>query len=174
MPSVTGDRRSALGMTRFGCLVVVLLLSRPVAAAPPAQECRPEATGVREIRDVATGIVAADNRRDIDRVLAYYTADAVLMPPGEAPVVGRDSIRPRYEALFAAFTPEIEAQIEEACVGSSVGFVRGRNGGRLVPRASGDSRVLDDAYLMLLRPDAQGAWRISHLMWHRRSEPATR
>jgi len=160
------------GMTRCGWLLMVALLLQDVVAAAPAQECRPDAVDVREIRAVAIGIVAADKQRDIERVLAFYTADAVLMPPGEAPVVGRDRIRPRYEALFATFTPEILGQIEESCVGSGVGFVRGRNGGRLIPRAPGDARVLDDAYLMLLRLEAEGVWRISHLMWHRQSEPA--
>jgi uncharacterized protein (TIGR02246 family) len=161
-------------MTRHGWIAIVAAVSRIAGAAPPVQECRPTAVGVVEIRAVASGILAADNRRDIERVLGYYTADAVLLPPGEAPVIGRDGIRPRYEALFAAFRPEIEGHIEEACVGSNLGFVRGRNGGRLIPRAAGDVRVLDDAYLMLLRLEADGVWRISHLMWHRQSEPAPR
>jgi uncharacterized protein (TIGR02246 family) len=138
------------------------------------QTCQPDTPAVRDLRAVATGIVAADNRRDIERVLDYYTADAVLMPPGEAPVRGRDNIRPRYEALFASFAPEIEAQIDEACAGDGMGFVRGRNGGRLVPRGSGDPRMLDDAYLMLLRLEPGGLWKISHLIWHRQSEPAAK
>jgi uncharacterized protein (TIGR02246 family) len=158
-------------MTRCVPLFLIALLSGHAGAAPPAQECRPNAVGVREIRAVAMGIVAADNLRDIERVLAYYTPDAVLMPPGEAPVAGRDRIRPRYESLFATFTPEIDGQIEEACVGSGLGFVRGHNGGRLVPRASGEPRVLNDAYLMLLRLEGDGVWRISHLMWQSEPEP---
>jgi hypothetical protein len=48
---------------------------------------------LREIRAVASGIVAADNRRDAERVLAYYAADAVLMPPGEAHTRDRASGR---------------------------------------------------------------------------------
>jgi len=33
---------------------------------------------------------------------------------------------------------------------------------------------LDDAYLMLLRLEAGGIWRISHLIWHRQSELAAK
>jgi ketosteroid isomerase-like protein len=119
---------------------------------------------------VADGIVAADNRRDLQQVLDYYASDAVLLPPGEAPVVGRDTIRPRYEALFSAFTPEIELRIDEACVRADLGFVRGHNGGRLIARASGQTRVLDDAFIMVLRLESGHVWRISHLIWHRQSE----
>ncbi|HET7295454.1 MAG TPA: nuclear transport factor 2 family protein [Vicinamibacteria bacterium] len=121
---------------------------------------------------MASGIVAADNRRDLAQVLAYYRADAILMPPGEVPVVGRDMIRPRYEALFAGFTPEIDLRIDEACVGGALGFVRGHNGGRLVPRASGETRLLDDAFIMVLRLESASTWRISHLIWHRQSQTA--
>jgi ketosteroid isomerase-like protein len=137
-------------------------------------ECRANMIGVREIRSVASGIVAADNRRDLKQVLAYYAADAILLPPGEAAVVGRDRIRPRYEALFASFTPEIELRIDEACVGAALGFVRGHNGGRLVSRASGETRLLDDAFLMVLRLESAGEWRISHLIWHRQGQAEPR
>jgi uncharacterized protein (TIGR02246 family) len=152
---------------------VAVLVSAPAWSAA-ASECRAEAAGVREIRSVATGIVAADNQRDLERVLAFYADDAILMPPGEGPVAGRARIRPRYEALFASVTPEIQVHIDEACVDGSMGFVRGRNGGRVVARDTGEPRTLDDAFLMLLRRGTDGAWRISHLMWHRQTAPAVR
>ena len=160
-------------MTRTTWLLMVTMLTPATDAKPTALECRADASsGVREIRAVASGIVAADNRRDLERVLAYYAVDAILMPPGEVPVVGRDRIRPRYEALFASFMPAIELQLEEACVGAGLGFVRGRNGGRLTPPGSGEVRVLDDAFIMLLRLESDGVWRISHLIWHRQNTPA--
>ena len=156
-------------MKRCGWLLSVILIGAATDASSQSVECRPDASAVRDIRAVAAGIVDADNRRDIERVVAYYSVDAVLMPPGEAPVVGRDRIRPRYEALFAAFTPAIELQVEEACAGAGLGFVRGRNGGRLMPRESGEVRVLDDSFIILLRLEPDGVWRISHLIWHRQS-----
>lgn len=125
-----------------------------------------DAEEVRRVRDVAVGIVKADNERAIERVLDYYAGDAVLMPPGEDAVMGREAFRPRYEGLFAHFDPAIELRIDEACVSGSMGFVRGHNGGRLVSRSSGEVRPLDDAFLMLLRRGADGKWRISHLIWH--------
>lgn len=159
-------------MTRCGWLLGFVLLGSATDARSQGVECGPDDPAVRDVRAVAAGIVAADNRRDIERVVAYYSVDAVLMPPGEAPVVGRDRIRPRYEALFASSTPAIELRIEEACAGTGLGFVRGRNGGRLIPRASGEIRTLDDAFIMLLRLEPDGGWRISHLIWHRQSDPA--
>jgi uncharacterized protein (TIGR02246 family) len=147
---------------------MTLLMGLMVAAASmtPQLDCRPDAAPVREVRAVARGIIDADNARDLERVLRHYTADAILMPPGEAAVSGLAAIRPRYAALFAEFEPHIEARVDEACVGGDLAFVRGHNGGRLAPRAGGASRNLNDDYLMLLRRE-EGAWRISHLIWHR-------
>jgi len=159
-------------MTRGLALAVVLALSGAVTGAANDGDCDPGADATRQARAVATGIIDADNARDIERVLRYYAADAILMPPGEKPVTGREAIRPRYEELFAAFDPRIEARVDEACAAGGIAFVRGHNGGRLIPRHGGEARELDDAYLMMLRREGDGEWRISHLMWHRASAPA--
>jgi uncharacterized protein (TIGR02246 family) len=148
-------------------LVVALLALQ--APGSGGLECRPEAAAVREARAVAAGIVDADNARDLERVLGYYAADAVLLPPGESAVAGLAAIRPRYVGLFEAFTPQIELQVDETCVGGGLAFVRGRNRGRLIARANGAARELDDAFVMLLRRGTDGAFRISHLIWHRAS-----
>lgn len=153
-------------------VLVAMASSRALAEAPAAQVCDAELEAVRDARVVATGIIAADNARDIERVLRYYAADAILLPPGEKPVVGREAIRPRYEELFSRFDPQIDPRVDESCTTCGLAFVRGHNGGRLVSRQSGEARELDDAYLMVLRREAGGEWRISHLMWHRSSAPA--
>lgn len=76
---------------------VILVSGCPLAAQTtvPRAACETDAAPVRQVRAVANGIIAADNARALERVLAYYAADAVLMPPGEQPVVGRAAIRPR-------------------------------------------------------------------------------
>ncbi|HEY7514964.1 MAG TPA: nuclear transport factor 2 family protein, partial [Vicinamibacteria bacterium] len=147
------------------------MLSAGFVLAAAAVVCDAKAAAVREVGAVATGIVEADNAAALDRVLDYYAPEAVLLPPGQPPVVGKASLRPRYEAMFAAFAPAIVARVDEACVSGRLAFVRGHNGGRLAARKDGGDQVLNDPYLMLLARGADGAWRITHLMWHRMSEP---
>ena len=144
---------------------LALAAASMLRSEPGGLDCNPDAALVRAALGVATGIIEADNARDLERALGHYAQDAILMPPGETAVMGRDAIRPRYEALFASFEPHIETRVDEACAGGQLAFVRGHNGGRLASRAGGASRDLDDDYLMLLRQEA-GVWRISHLIWH--------
>lgn len=145
-------------------LVIGFALAR---AAAPALACEVDSSGARA---VAEGIVEADNARDIGRVLAYYTDDALLMPPNESPVTEHAEIQKRYEGLFENFVPDIEARIDEVCVEGSLAFVRGHNGGWLVSRVGGRSRELDDLYLMVLR-HGEGGWKIARLMWHPAHKP---
>jgi len=156
-------------MFRGALVLVTLAASNQPTEAPSAQTCDPEEAVVRAARAVATGIIVADNARDLERVLQYYAADAILLPPGEQPVAGREAIRPRYEELFSRYDPQIEARVDESCAVDGLAFVRGHNSGKLVPRQGGEARELDDTYLMLLRRERGGEWRISHLMWHRAS-----
>lgn len=100
------------------------------------------------------------------RVMDSYAADAWLLPPNAVPVRGHAAIRPRYETLFAGFNPAVEGGIDEACVSGPIAFVRGHNGGRMNSRSTSSSRPLDDVYLMMLKIDTDGRWRISHRMWH--------
>lgn len=151
-------------MTRRDMLLAFALST----ATPSALACDANSSGARA---VAEGIVAADNARDIGRVLAYYADDAALMPPNEAPVSDRGAIRQRYEGLFQDFDPDIEARIDEICAEGNLAFVRGHNGGWLVSRVGGRSRELDDVYLMVLRREAGGDWKIARLMWHPAHKP---
>jgi uncharacterized protein (TIGR02246 family) len=131
-----------------------------------AQTCQPNPAAEAKVRAVAEGIITADNKRDLKSVLSYYATDAILMPPGGNIIAGVDSIRPGYESLFANFQPEIKPRLDEVCVSEDFAFVRGFNGGRMAGLGSHPSRMLNDVYLMILRRDHRGDWRITELMWH--------
>jgi len=146
-------------------LITLILIVN--SAAVLGQNCNINSSRAKAVRRIAESIIAADNARDITTVLSFYHEDAVLMPPNEVPVSGWAAIRPRYESLFATFQPRIEGRVNEVCVNQTLAFVRGHNGGELIPVKGGERRQLDDSYLMLLRRRHDGKWRISHLIWHR-------
>lgn len=140
----------------------LLLLAAPLGG----QVCpgRSAADSLAVVR-VARGIIEADNARAIEEALGFYAPDAILMPPGEPPVRGREHIRPRYEALFAAYRPEILSRIDEVSHCGDLAVVSGRNGGVLRSRAGGADRALSDVFVMVLRRRGD-AWMITRLIWH--------
>lgn len=142
-------------------VLIAIVLTSAWAWARSAREAE-----ARRVREVVAGIIAADNARDLERVLASYADDAILLPPGDSPVRGKAAIRPRYETLFSRFSPQIVGEIEELHVDDQWAFVLGYNRGKLNPIASGEARTLNDVYLMVLTRSPDGAWRIARLMWH--------
>lgn len=135
------------------------------ACGPKAQRCANEAGDSLAVLEVAEGIIAADNTRDLDRVLGYYHPDAILMPPGEGTVQGRPNIRPRYVALFEQYDPAIVGEIQQVEICGNVAVVSGRNGGWLRGRGGRPDRVLSDVYVMVLRLESE-RWQIARLIWH--------
>lgn len=122
------------------------------------------------VHRIATGIIAADNARDIVTVLGYYADSAVLVPPGEAPITGIAEIQKRYEALFADWQPAIEGRVDSIGVLGTTATVHGHNGGWLRTMAAGGSdRQLDDDYTMTLERRA-GGWQILRLQWTRNGQ----
>jgi uncharacterized protein (TIGR02246 family) len=148
------------------CMMPLVLFLFASFQSNTPQGCDAEPAVTIAVRAVADGIIAADNARDIEKVLGFYAADAILMPPNAEPIHGRVAIRPGYETLFATSDPAAEGRIDEVCASGSVAFVRGHNGGQMKGRGSNPSRPLNDYYFMTLRLEADSVWRISHLIWH--------
>jgi uncharacterized protein (TIGR02246 family) len=113
----------------------------------------------------ATGIIDADNARNLDRVLDSYSPDAVLLPPDGREVRGRADIRARYEALFRANQPHLRTEIREIIVSGNWAMVRGRNLGSIAPLRGGAARSVSDTYVEILQKGADRQWRIARLMW---------
>lgn len=140
---------------------VVLLPARGLGA----QRCAHAPADSLAVLEVAEGIIAADNARDIDRVLGYYRPDAHLLPPGESTVRGRADIRPRYVALFEQYDPAIVGDVQLVEICGDLAVVTGKNRGWLRGRDARPDRQLSDVYVMVLRLEAR-QWRIARLIWH--------
>jgi uncharacterized protein (TIGR02246 family) len=59
-----------------------------------------------QIREVVAAFEEAYKDMDVERVMAFYTEDAVSMPPGWPASVGKDAIRADFEYFFETFTVE--------------------------------------------------------------------
>jgi uncharacterized protein (TIGR02246 family) len=106
---------------------------------------------------------SAANAADLDGFLSLVRDDAVFLPPGEAPLDGKEAIRTWYTNLFDNFVVEIvhhPGPVEP--VGSLV-IHRGSASGTLTPRAGGDPTSFDNKYLFVLRREPDGSlrhWRV--------------
>lgn len=79
-------------MSSLGC--ASLLLASCASAPPTALDPAGRDEARRQLLAADAAWAEAASSGDIDRVVAFWTEDAVIDPPGDAPqIVGRDAIR---------------------------------------------------------------------------------
>jgi uncharacterized protein (TIGR02246 family) len=144
------------------------LLCAPAAVLLLASCQKNEATPADAVRDITAllnDLMAADDAGDVDRVMAFYTDDALLLPPDGPNKEGAAAIRKHYEGAFAAYKLEISAQADEIHAGPEWGVVRGTVTGKIAEKKDGVPRALHDKFMGIVRRSGTGPWRFSRLIW---------
>lgn len=112
--------------------------------------------------------------RDLERIVAYWTDDAVIYSPGDAPVEGKAAIRAyvgeslKMPKFSITWTP---AQAEVAASGD-LGYTRGTNA-ITVPTEGGGTTTLAGRYVTVWRKAADGKWRCAVDFWNAAPSPST-
>jgi uncharacterized protein (TIGR02246 family) len=151
---------------RPACLLMVAL-----SIACRSGVAREDSAGdVRSLRAVNEAYRAAWLAGDSAAVLRLFAPDAVLLPHhGDPPVVGLPAIRAFWWPPETP--PTVVTSMEITTEGADVHGDRGVLWGRFALAFSfeidGQQRSLRNAgtYLMVLRRQADGEWRITHRMW---------
>lgn len=120
----------------------------------------------QRIRTVVNEIIAADNRCDIEAVMACYAEDAMWLPPNEDSVKRKAAIRKRYEMLFKNYQPDMKVTCDEVTVSGDWAHAIGTVKGNIKIRSDEKTVPLHDIYMMVLRKSKDDKWQISRLMWH--------
>jgi uncharacterized protein (TIGR02246 family) len=139
-----------------------LILFAALLAATTAGGAEPG----REVTAVVESLIAADNARDVERVLSHYTDDALFLPPNREPYGGKPALRDRYTSLFAANEVAFRVVISETEMSGALAFVRGEIVGSVTPLdRSKPATPVRDKFLMVLRRQPDSGWKVARLMW---------
>ena len=112
-------------------------------------------------------VLKASLSHDLNLILNVFTDDAILMPPNDTTVFGKDEIRSWWEDYFSFFrvTSVKETERQLTVVGNQA-FDRQSFSVTIVPKERG-ARILDDIRsLIVWRRETDGAWRISQQIWN--------
>jgi uncharacterized protein (TIGR02246 family) len=91
-----------IALTFFGLAGCAPAPENLATPEPVVVETKPDMSAIKaEIQAIETAFAAADNARDINAILAFYSDDAVTMGPGEPMSVGKAAIQKSIEAGFA-------------------------------------------------------------------------
>ena len=112
-------------------------------------------------------ILDASLSGNITALVSLFADDAVVMPPNDTTLFGRDEIQAWWEDYFRHFRIASSIEIErEVIVGENQLFERASASVVIVPRERGP-RIRDDIRdLVVWKRDASGSWKISHMIWN--------
>ncbi|MGE3164753.1 MAG: DUF4440 domain-containing protein [Planctomycetota bacterium] len=159
MRRANAPRRGGPVLGRLGLLALMLGCATPaVPIASPAEDL----AGIAQLRH---RIEQANNEQDLEKITQCYAVDAIWMPAEGPPVAGRDAIVTRYEESYRRLDLEVDILPDETVASEGWGFERGTTQVRAIPHGSDQTLTKRDKYLMIVRRQLTGEWRIWRLMW---------
>ena len=120
-----------------------------------------------EIKKLRDHYDKALNDGDTAGLTNLFTEDAVMMPPDENLVVGKEQLFIRHNKLFKQLSLQHSLQSDESVVCGDWGFDRGTYAMTLTSRTTSRQKEETGKYLMLYRKERNGQWLIARDMWNR-------
>jgi len=153
-------RMTGMAFRGWGCLLAGGILAGCAGSGRPAE------SGARQgIEAAVRRYVAASNDGDADALAALYAEDAVLLPPDHEPIQGRDAIG----AFWREGTDEgLEVTTLTVDVDGDLGYLVGRY--RLP--ATDEEPADSGKYVMCLRRQRDGSWKLTADIWNRSGDAA--
>lgn len=147
-------------MSRYlsATLAIASVLALGACAKAPETNAAADIAAVSALRD---GFTSAMNAGDAAAIGSLYTADGVSQHNHDKTVTGRDAIVEGQKAMFSQFAIKAEIMPDETVTMGTFGFDRGRYRMSMTPKAGGEAMVDEGRYVVLLRKEADGAWKVS-------------
>jgi uncharacterized protein (TIGR02246 family) len=141
---------------------LVCLLAQPASAQHSGQ-----ANAREELMKVDREWAQAAATRDLERIVSYWTDDAVIYTPGEAAVAGKEAIRKYVGASLAlpGFAISWTPTGAEVSKSGDLGYTIGTNAITL-PVARGGRTTVEGRYVTVWRKEQDGRWRCVIDTWN--------
>jgi uncharacterized protein (TIGR02246 family) len=140
---------------------ILLIGFSHIACQAPSTES--ETIAIKKI--LLKDYLEAENAGNVNAKLALFTDDAVLMPPNEPTVSGRDAIRLWQQATYDQVTLQVTDSIEELKLFGDWGFARGSYTADVSLKAGGVLPQEDGKFLVIIKRQPDGIWKIARDMW---------
>ena len=97
---------------------------------------------------------------DIETMMPYYDGLTRMMPEGDGSFRSLEEIRGYFNESIGAVDLEVVYDLEEIEVNGTWAYLIGLFAAKVTPKGGGASEVIGRRYLILLRKDPDGTWRV--------------
>lgn len=144
-----------------------------IALGPAGKSARADEATKAAIEQQLNSYEQALNKSDVDAVMKLYAKDAVFMPQGSLPIVGRDAIRSSYEQIFKTIKLNVVFKIDEVRqLAADWAFARTRSNGTVKVLASDRAPGPEaNQELFLFHREDGGQWRFARYIFATTNPP---
>jgi uncharacterized protein (TIGR02246 family) len=125
---------------------------------------------VEAIQDWLAQTITAYNSGDAEAALALYADETLSMPPLEPPM-DTEQERATMQAFFSENDIQIAANADDIVVAGDLGVLRATYSERWTPKAEGEAGEQRGTWLVILRKQADGSWKLWRDMWTSETPP---
>jgi uncharacterized protein (TIGR02246 family) len=145
-------------------LLIIILVALTVTVQAQSEKSSKSATDKQAIEKLINEYGDAIKSASVEKVLAVFTKDGVLMAPGAPTATGQDQLKGTYEFVFGAIKLDLKFTILEVTIDKDYAIVRSESAGTTTVLSNNQSSP--DAYreLFVVKREA-GTWKIARYMY---------
>ncbi len=127
---------------------------------------------IAAIKTVSKQAAEAWKARDWNTFAGFYTDDTIWMPPGDAPLRGKDALRAWLGTWWdESTTVEITSTPEEIVVIDDWAFERHIESQILIDEVGGEPMQYYYKGIWILRRQEEGSWKVARYIWNENVPP---
>jgi uncharacterized protein (TIGR02246 family) len=147
-------------------LLILSLVVLSFAAHAQSEKSNKSTADKQAIEKLINQYGEAIKSSSVEKVLAVFTSDGVLMAPGAPTATGTEQLKGTYEYVFGALKLDLQFTVLEIVVEKNYAFARSTSAGTTTVLAN--NQAGPDAYreLFVFRNEG-GSWKIARYMYNK-------
>jgi len=157
----------------YACIAAAsaLLWSAGCGQGPGTAKAPDRAAEIQKIDELRNRFMAAYNSGDAAAAAALYTEDAVIMPANEPAAEGHQAVHESLQRELAQSPAKISITPQETEIAGDWAYERGQAVITTTPKGAKDAVDLSAKYLVILRRQPDGAWKVHRDMSNLNTPP---
>lgn len=150
-----------LAITVFLCFTISCQQSEEIASKPKAEV----QADIEAIKDIITGLEAAVNAGDVDKIMSSYAKDAIRIPPNEPAAIGKEAIQSRNRQELDEITAQDVYTIKDIKVSGDLAIAHYKWSSTITFKGSNKKVYPHGNYIVGLERQSDGLWKRIYNIW---------